>query len=217
MFPAAFRALLEAPHPAFLCKIAAARTSTKRHVAPVCVRLRPAPGPGAARLLQAAGLAAHDQWRAFFSACNGMQLFVCQVSGRCPLEIYPLKSVPAKTRALRRWLALDDFPEIEPIVDPFVLRSALAIGGSADSSSHLAVAVGGPYAGSIFHVDHGGTPDGPLANSLAEFLERAAADPVSLLEAAAAYPRNSDGTTAILWQPIAFSSKGVFPDAFAPD
>lgn len=216
MFPAAFRALVEAPHPAFLCKIAAARTITKRHVAPVRIHLRPAPGPETARLLQVAGLAAHDKRRMFYGACNGMRLFVCHVRGRCLLEIYPLKSVPAKTGAMRQWFAINDFPEIEPIEGLFGLRSALAIGGSADSSSHLAVAVEGHYAGSIFHVDHGGTPAGPLANSLAGFLARAAADPVGFLEAAAAYPGYSDGTTAIRWQPIALSPNGVFPDAFAP-
>lgn len=72
----------------------------------------------------------------------------------------------------------------------------------------------GPYAGSIFQVDHGGMPDGPLASSLAGLLARAAADPVEFLQAAAAYPLYADGTTAILWQPIAFSPNGMFPDAF---
>ena len=213
VFPAAFRALLAAPNPSFLCKIAAARTSTKRHLAPVRVHLHAAPGPAAAPLLAAAGLAVHEEWRAFYGACNGMQLFVCSITGQCPLEIYRLKSVPTRTRAMRKWFAINDLPPgIEPVQDPFGLRSALAIGGSPNSSSYLACVLEGAYAGAIFKVDHGGMPDGPLADSLAGLLSRAAADPVGFLQAAAAYPLYADGATAIRWQPIAFSSSGQFPD-----
>ncbi len=215
VFPAAFSALLAAPNPTFLCKIASARTSTKGHLAPVRVRPHPALGLEASPLLQAAGLAAHDEWRAFYGACNGIRFFVCSITGKCPLEIYRLKSVPARTRAMRKWFAINDLPpEIEPVEDPFSLRSALAIGGSPNFASYLAYVVEGPYSGAIFQVDHGGMPDGPLADSLAGLLTRAAADPVEFLQAAAAYPRYADGATAILWQPIAFSPNGEFPDAF---
>jgi hypothetical protein len=210
MLPAPFISLVRAENPALLCKIAAARTSTKRHIASVKFGLRKGLGSSAGPLLEKIGLAASTELIAFYSLHDGMTLFSCAITGKYPLEIYRLKSIPAKTRAMQRWIRIDDFPEIETADDPFALRTAIAIGGSPNSSSYLALAVQGPYVGSVFHVDHGANPDGPLANSLTELLTHAAERPVEFLKAAAAYPRYSDGKSAILWEPIDYSPTGAF-------
>jgi hypothetical protein len=210
VLPAPFASLVRAENPALLCRIAAARTSTKRHIASVKFELRKGLGSSAGPLLEKIGLAANAELAAFYSLHDGMTLFSCEITGKFPLEIYKLKSIPAKTRAMQRWIGIDDFPEIEAVEDPFGLRTAIAVGGSPNSSSYLAVAVQGPYAGSVFQVDHGGTPDGPLANSFVELLTFAAEKPVEFLRVAAAYPRYSDGKTAILWEPIDYSPSGEF-------
>ncbi len=213
MLPTSFKALVRAESPAFLCRIAAARTSTKRHVAPVTFSLRKGLGEGAAPLLEAIGLGANAELAAFYELHDGVTLFSCAVTRKHPLEVYRLRSLPARTRAMQRWMRLDDFPKVEAVEDPFGLRTAIAIGGSPNSSSFLAVPVQGPFIGAVFQVDHGGRPDGPLADSFAGFLSYAAERPVAFLKAAAAYPRYSDGRTAILWEPIDYSPTGEFPDA----
>ena len=210
MFPAPFSSLLQAESPAFLCKIAAARTSTRRHVAPVSFGLRKGLGSSAGTMLEKAGLAANPELTAFYRLHDGMMLFRCAATGKFPVEFYKLKSVPARTRAMQRWIRAGDFPEFETAEDPFALRTAIAIGGSPNSSSYLAVAVQGPFVGAVFQVDHGAPPDGPLAGSFMELLTLAAQRPVEFLRAAAAYPRYSDGKTAILWEPIAFSATSEF-------
>lgn len=210
MLPDTFQSLVAEKKAAFLCKIAAARTSEKRCVVPLSFGLRRGKGPQAAQLLEQAGLVANQDLIDFYSAHDGARLFASSVTGQYPIEIFALRSIAAKTRAMRRWFMLNDLPELEEIEDAFGLRTAVALGGSPNSSSYLAVAVEGACAGSVFQVDHGAPPDAPIATSFAGLLALAAERPVEFLEAAAAYPRYSDGQTSILWKPIAFSSTGLF-------
>ena len=210
MLPEPFKSLLDAPSPAFLCKIAAARSSPKRYIAPVKFGLQKGLGAKAGDMLSNVGLAASSELEDFYSQHDGMTLFSCAVTGKCPLEIYRAKAIPAKTRAMRRWFKINDLPEIEPIVDPYCLRTAIAVGGSPHSASYLAIAIEGNFAGRVFVVDHGGLPDGPLAESFAALLAQAGNDPIGFLNAAANYARYADGKTAIIWQPIEFSLTGTF-------
>ena len=172
--------------------------------------LRKGLGSSAGPMLEKVGLAANPDLTAFFGLHDGMTLFCCAKTGKHPVEIFTLKSMPAKTRAMQRWIKADDFPELETPEDPYGLRTAIAIGGSPNSSSYLAITVQGPFVGSVFQVDHGAPPDGPLASSFYELLNFAAERPVEFLRDAAAYPRYSDGTSAILWEPIDFSATGDF-------
>jgi hypothetical protein len=209
MLPDTFQSLVAAKEAAFLCKIAAARTSAKRCVVPLKFGLRKGAGPKSAQVLEQVGLGANRELRTFYNMYDGATLFASSVTGEYPLEIYALRSIAAKTRAMRRWFKINDLTELEEIEDPFALRTAVAVGGSPNSSSYLAVAVKGPYAGSVLQVDHGAPPDAPVASSFSALLSMAAEKPVEFLEAAAAYPRYSDGETSILWKPIAFSVAGL--------
>jgi hypothetical protein len=213
MLPSSLQSLVSAPRPAFLCKIAGARKIDRHHVALVKCALQPSPKARGKLGLTELGIDPGCDLASFYLAHDGATLFSCVSTGMVPLELFRVKDMSSHTKKMRRWFKAYDFPDVEPIEDPFHLRSAVAIGGSPGTAAYIVITTSGPHPGKYFAVDHGCNVDRPLATSFADLIDQVAMDPVQFLRAVGANAIYSDGTSCIPWQPIQYSGDCNFPSS----
>ena len=134
-----------------------------------------------------------------YSLHNGMVLYRDLKSDAAGMQFYPVEEWPTRSEAMREEMGwLEDSM-------PAWLGEGIAFGEIPQSANFFVVGVG-KEAGKIYYADHDDFRESPVAEDLAELLDKIRTDPAAFLYERGCYTRYSDGKTDTQWIPKEYVS-----------
>jgi hypothetical protein len=128
---------------------------------------------------------AGEPFKQFYGYHNGMVLYRDTLSVAAGVQFYPVEEWPARSQDMREELVEMGWEEDSM---PAWLKQGITFGEIPHSANFFVVGVG-EDAGKIFYADHDDFRESPIAENLAELLDKIRTDPAAFLYERGCYTR----------------------------